>query len=100
VVPAKVAGVWSSQVPTDAGWMNIELVFDQAFQKISGEATMGGRKLAIERASISGEFLSFRIQIGPQTVLFNGFVRSGRIVGQVTPSGGRTVRWRALRSKR
>jgi hypothetical protein len=99
VVPAKVAGVWRSQIPTETGWTDVALKFDQAFQRISGEASIAGRTQPIERASLSGDFLSFRIQIGKQTVLFNGYVQSGRIVGQVTPSGGRALRWRALRSQ-
>ena len=97
VVPAKVGGAWNSQVPTDNGWVNVELKFVQHFQKISGEATVSGKKIPIERASLSGDFLSFRIQIGTQTVLFKGQVQSGRITGQVMQSGGRNLRWRALR---
>ena len=99
VVPAKIGGVWHSRIPSEKGWVDAELRFDQQFQKISGEATIGGQKLPIDRASLSGEFVSFRIQHGKQTVLFNGQVQSGRIVGQVMLSGGRTLRWRALRSQ-
>ena len=98
VVPAKVGGVWRSQVPTESGWADIDLSFDQTFQKISGEATVAGQKIPMERAGLSGDFVSFRIQIGGQTVLFNGYVQTGRIVGQVMESGGRALRWRALRA--
>ena len=98
IVPAKLGGIWRSRIPSAKGWVDAELRFDQQFQNISGEAMVGGQKLPIERASLSGEFLSFRIQHGNQTVLFNGQVQSGRIVGQVMLSGGRTLRWRALRS--
>ena len=98
VVPGKIGGRWFSRIPSDAGWIDAEFLFDQKFQKISGEAMIGATKLAIERASISGDFVSFRIQNGKQTVLFNGLVQSGRIVGQVMLSGGRALRWRALKS--
>ena len=98
VVPAKVGGNWRSQMPTDKGWIDIELKFDQAFHKISGEARLGDSRLALERVSLGGDFLSFRIEVEGETILFNGHVQNGRIVGQVTPSGGRTLRWRALRS--
>lgn len=98
VVPGKIGGGWNSQIPTDSGWVNVELKFDQHFQKISGEATVGGKKMAIERVSLSGDFVSFRIQNGKQTVLFKGQVQSGRIIGQVMQSGGRNLRWRALRT--
>lgn len=98
VVPAKVGGNWRSQMPTEKGWIDIELKFDQAFHQISGEVTLGGSRLALERVSLGGDFLSFRIEVEGQTILFNGHVQKGRIVGQVTPSGGRTLRWRAIRS--
>ena len=98
VVPAKVGGIWRSRIPSEKGWIDAELRFYQQFQKISGEAMIDSQRLPIERASLSGEFVSFRIQHGKQTVLFNGQVQSGRIVGQVMLSGGRTLRWRALRS--
>lgn len=98
VVPAKIGGRWFSRVPSETGWIDAEFRFDQYFQKISGEAIIGASKLAIERASLSGDFVSFRIQNGKQTVLFNGLVQSGRIVGQVMLSGGRALRWRALKS--
>jgi hypothetical protein len=99
VVPAKVGGVWHSRIPSEKGWVDAELRFDQQFQKISGEAIIGGQRLPIERASLSGEFVSFRIQNGKQTVLFNGQVQRGRIAGQVMLSGSRALRWRALRSQ-
>ncbi|MFM9972914.1 MAG: SAM-dependent methyltransferase [Burkholderiales bacterium] len=98
VVPAKVAGQWRTQVPTDNGWTDMELRFDQHFQRISGHAMVAGKKLPLERASLTGDFVSFRIQFGSQTILFNGHVQSGRILGQVMQSGGRNLRWRALRS--
>ncbi len=100
VVPAKVGGTWVSQIPTDKGWVNSDITFVQHFQKISGEATVNGKTIPLERASLSGDFVSFRIQIGAQTVLFKGQVQSARIIGQVMQSGGRNLRWRALRAQR
>ena len=98
VVPAKVGGVWRSQMPSANGWVDINLKFEQTFQKISGEATVAGQKVPMERAGLSGDFVSFRILIDGQTVLFNGYVQTGRIVGQVMESGGRALRWRALKA--
>jgi hypothetical protein len=99
VVPAKVGGVWISQVPIKNGWMDVDLKFDQTFQKITGEAIADGQKFPMERAGLTGDFVSFRIQISGQTILFNGYVQTGRIVGQVMESGGRALRWRALRTR-
>ena len=98
VVPAKVGGEWRSRIPSDQGWVDAVLRFNQQFQKISGDATIGRQKVPLERASLSGDFVSFRIELGKQTILFNGQVQSGRIAGQVMLSGGRALRWRALRS--
>ncbi len=98
MVPAKIGGGWRSSIPLESGWVEAELRFDQQFQRISGEAFISGQKLPLERASLTGDFVSFRIQHGKQTILFTGQVQRGRIVGQVTLSGGRALRWRALRS--
>ena len=99
VVPAKLGGAWRTRIPSEGAWIDAELRFDQHFQKIDGAVVIGTQTVPMERASLSGEFVSFRIQFGDQTVLFTGQVQNGRIVGQVVLSGDRPVRWRALRSK-
>jgi len=97
VVPAKISGDWSSRVPQASGWVDIRFRFNQQFQKISGDATINGETVPMERANLTADFLSFRIHYTGQTLLFTGQVRNGRIVGQVSVSGDRPLRWRALR---
>jgi hypothetical protein len=97
VVPAHIEGSWHSRVPAQKGWTDAQLHFEQHYQKISGEAVINGEKLPLERASLSGGIVSFRVQQGKRTIRFNGQVGTGHIAGQVAVSGGRTLRWRALR---
>jgi precorrin-6B methylase 2 len=99
LVPAKVEGDWTARVPGLKGWTDARIHFEQHNQKISGEALIDGHKLPLDRASLSGESVSFRVQHGDRTIRFSGLVRTGRIAGEVAVSGGRNYRWRALRSK-
>lgn len=99
VVPARVEGSWHSRVPGRGGWTDAVIRFEQHYQKISGEAVIGGKTLPLERASLAGETVSFRVELGSHTIRFSGRVQTGRIAGQVAVSGGRTYRWRALRAQ-
>jgi hypothetical protein len=98
LVPAKVEGAWKARVPGAKGWTDAQIRFEQHYQKISGEAVINGQHLPLERATLSGESISFRVQQGERTIRFIGLARNGRITGQVAVSGGRNYRWRALRS--
>ena len=98
VVPAKVEGTWTSRVPGRKGWTDARIHLEQHNQKIQGEAVINGETLPLERASLSGEMISFRVQQGERTIRFNGQVQNSRIAGQVAVSGGRDYRWRALKT--
>ena len=98
LVPAKVEGAWTTRVPGPKGWVDAELRLEQQFQKFSGEAVIEGRHLPIERASLIGDRVSFRVEDGERTIRFEGQVKTGRMQGQVAADGGRTLRWRALRA--
>jgi hypothetical protein len=98
LVPAKVQGAWKTRFPGVRGWRDVELQFTQNYQKISGEAIVRGKRLPLERASLTGENISFRFEDGDRTIRFTGQVKTGRMQGQVAASGGRTYRWRALRA--
>jgi hypothetical protein len=100
MVPAHIEGSWRTRVPAAKGWTDMLLRFEQHYQKISGEALINGARLPLERASLSGEIVSFRVQQGKRTIRFSGQVGSGHIAGQVAVSGGRTYRWRALRDEK
>src|SRR3990172_7580430 len=95
VVPARVDGRWRSRLPQ--GGRSVEFELRQQFQELSGTAKIAGRGIALERATLSGPFLSFRVQDGERTLRFSGYASAGRINGQLG-IGDRTYRWRALRS--
>ena len=59
----------------------------QTFQRFEGTATIRGQALPIERASLRGDTLSFRIDYGGETLSFLGKVSNGRIAGQVLRAG-------------
>jgi len=95
VVPARVEGRWRSRLPR--GGRGVEFELRQKFQELSGTANIAGRSVALERATLSGPFVSFRVQDGKRTLRFNGYASAGRISGQLG-IGDRVYRWRALRS--
>jgi 16S rRNA G966 N2-methylase RsmD len=97
IVPAKVAGKWRSSLAPGGR----EAVFDlqQKYQDVSGTALVGGRILPLERVTLRGDFLSFRVQDGKRTLRFNGYASAGRISGQLGV-GEHSYRWRALREDR
>ncbi len=98
VVPARVEGTWKARVPGEKGWTDAQIHFEQHNQRIDGEAYLDGKSFPLERASLSGEAISFRVQEGDRTIRFNGLVANSRIAGEVAVSGGRAYRWRALKS--
>jgi hypothetical protein len=98
VVPAKVGGDWTARVPGRKGWTDAKIHIEQHNQKISGEALIEGEKLPLERADLSGESISFRVQQGDRTIRISGVAKNGRIAGQVAVDGGRNYRFRALRA--
>jgi len=96
VVPARVAGRWRSTLAP--GGREVDFELRQRFQVVSGSARIEGRAMALERATLRGPFLSFRVQDGERALRFNGHVSAGRISGQLGV-GERSYRWRALRAE-
>ena len=96
VVPARVEGSWRSRVHTARGSTDLEFDVAQHNQQFSGTARLRGKLLPIERAFLKSNYLSFRIDTGSETLLFQGHVTNGRIAGQQIRGDGHT-RWRALK---
>ena len=94
-MPARVEGRWRSRLPD--GGRSVEFELRQKFQQLSGSAKIAGRSIAIERATLRGTFVSFRVQDGKRTLRFNGHASVARISGQIG-IGDRAYRWRATRS--
>lgn len=59
IVPARVAGNW--QVRPAASGQPFTLALSQAFQKVSGTATVGGRQVALQEVSLRGDELRFTL---------------------------------------
>ena len=98
VVPAKIEGHWRSSVRTGSGVSDVEIVFTQRYQRFEGKAFLKGQEIGIERPFLKGDYLSFRIQVGSEALLFNGRVSNSRITG-TTIRGEERTRWRALRTQ-
>jgi SAM-dependent methyltransferase len=98
IVPAKVAGHWRSSVRTASGVTEVDIMLTQRYQHFQGKAFLRGQEIPIERPFLKGDYLSFRIQDGKDTLLFNGRVSNSRIQGQ-TIRGGQRTHWRALRTE-
>ncbi len=96
VVPAQVQGRWRSRVQTSRGSTEVEFDLAQRNQRFDGTVKLRGQVLPIERPFLKSNYLSFRIESGGETLLFQGHVSNGRIAGQQI-RGDSNTRWRALR---
>ena len=95
IVPARVQERWRSVLAP--GGRQAEFDLKQKYQQVSGTATIGGREYPIERATLKGGFISFRVQEGRRTLRFNGYASAGRIAGQLG-IGDKSYLWRAVRA--
>jgi phospholipid N-methyltransferase len=97
VVPAKVTGRWQLRIegaPDGAGDLDIR----QRYQTFEGDAVIGGRKGSIERASLRGEEIRFRVMTPTGEQRFTGTVNGGTMQGAVELPGGKDhARWTAVR---
>jgi hypothetical protein len=91
IVPARVGGTWNFR--TENGSLQFEARFDQTFQKIKGEATVGGGKHPLTDARLDGEQLRFALvdgKGGAHTV--TGTVRGREFMGTAVPASGSQAR--------
>ena len=96
VVPAQVDGRWRSRVRTSRGSAEIEFNIAQHNQRFNGTARLRGKEWPIERAFLKSNYLSFRVEMDGETLLFQGHVANGRVSGEQIV-GDSHVRWRALK---
>ncbi len=104
VVPARTAGkwVWPDGKSVERSF---ELQLDQAFQKISGTVSVGGRSAKIEEAVLTGEHIRFTVtlEMGGKPVRheFNGKVFNNAISGEMRRGGSGTAAelWNATRTE-
>ena len=97
IVPAKVEGNWSFR--DEAGKTAFTVALTQKYQKISGEAGMGGNKNPLVGATLRGEEIRFAFNDDKgQTRTLTGTVRGNEIVGSLRGPGGAEVKVSGKRS--
>jgi hypothetical protein len=92
VVPAKVAGKWSAQMPAAVSKQPATLSLKQQLTRVSGSARLDGRDVALEDVKLRGDRLSFRL--AGRKGEFSGQVKGNQIEG-VIESGGTKSPWSA-----
>ncbi|HWD22515.1 MAG TPA: methyltransferase domain-containing protein [Burkholderiales bacterium] len=92
VVPAKVAGRWSAQMPPAVSRKPATLSLRQQLTRVSGSARLDGRDVPLEDARLRGDRLSFKL--AGRRGAFSGLVK-GRTIEGVVDTGGSKAPWSA-----
>ena len=79
VVPAKVAGRWSAQMPPAVSRQPATLELKQQLTRVSGSARLDGREVPLEEVKLRGERISFRLS--GRRGEFTGQVKGNTIEG-------------------
>jgi hypothetical protein len=86
IVPARVGGNWTLRDGT--GGTELTIALNQSFQKVGGEATVGGRKQSLMGVSLQGDTLRFSFNDAKGvTRHFTGTVR-GTVLGGTLRAAG------------
>lgn len=104
VVPADVAGTWTSELPQHGGRWRFRI--GQRFQMLEVDAAAGAQDLLVRGSRLRGDevklVLTGRIGVRGWHHVFVGRVAGDRIAGEVTVSNGeesRTYPWNATRAR-
>lgn len=86
IVPARVGGNWALR--EDDGPFRLAVTFDQVFQKVTGEARIGGRAARLSDVSLRGRDLAFSFK-DPDggTRTFTGALQDDRLSGTLSGNG-------------
>ncbi len=90
VVPARVEGAWSWQLPLGGGEArSYDLLVSQQFQVIEGHARVGNRRESVSDARLQGADISFTLEVTVEGIgrvrhAFSGRVEGDEIRGTVT----------------
>jgi hypothetical protein len=97
IVPAQVEGNWTFR--EEGGKTTFGAAMTQKFQRVSGEAGMGGKMNPLVGASLRGEEIRFAFNDDKgQTRTLTGTVRGSEIVGTLRGPGGAEIKVRGRRS--
>lgn len=105
VVPARVTGAWQFALTIRGKPVAYRFSLDQKFQAVSGVVSVGGRRVSVQGAQLTGDalHLAFTAEVDGDTVRheFSGRVDGDAIVGSVALSGARIQgrqEWNARRA--
>jgi hypothetical protein len=97
IVPAKVEGNWTFR--EDGGKTSFSVAMTQKFQRLSGEAGMGGNKNPLVGATLQGEEIKFAFNDDKgQTRTLSGMVRGNEITGTLRGPGNSEIKVSGRRS--
>jgi hypothetical protein len=85
VVPAKVAGKWSAQMPPAVSRQPATLSLRQQLTRVSGTARLDGKEIPLEEVKLRGDRLSFKLS--GRRGEFSGQVKGTQIEGIMETSG-------------
>jgi hypothetical protein len=104
IVPARVAGRWTSELALGGKPVPWQFAFEQSYQYVHGNARAGERDVRLPQFRLSGERIAFAVAVpGAGTHRFSGVVKGDEIDGTVTIGEGaaqRVVPWKAKQSAR
>ena len=92
MVPAKVAGKWSAQMPPAVSKQPATLELKQQLTRVSGSARLDGKDVPLEDVKLRGDRISFRLS--GRRGEFSGQVKGSSIQG-VMENGGAKTPWSA-----
>jgi hypothetical protein len=88
VVPAKVAGRWSAQMPPAVSRQPATLSLRQQLTRVSGSVRLDGKDVPLENVKLRGDRLSFKLS--GRRGEFSGLVKGKLIEGTVETSGSKS----------
>jgi hypothetical protein len=88
IVPARVEGYWSWELPIAGGKHTYAVVLEQQFQKAEGVVRVGSRRGVLDKMTLRGADIQFTLGMtigdaGFVTHTYSGKVRDNEIVGTV-----------------
>lgn len=98
VVPDIVAGRWQWTVEDGGKPRRVELSLKQNYQKLEAAATLDGRPLPVERATLTGRDLEIVLALpGRGRTVFSGTRINQAIEGRLRDAAGKSAPWSAVR---
>jgi hypothetical protein len=92
IVPAKVAGKWSAQMPPAVSKAPATMSLKQQLTRVTGSVRIDGKEVPMEEVKLRGDRLSFRLS--GQKGDFSGQVKGKQIDG-IVDKGGSKLPWSA-----